>query len=207
MSTTLLLSGGMDSCALAWWFRPEFAITIDYGQLAAAAEIAAAAAVCGTLDVRHVVIRIDCRSLGSGDMAGEAPDAHAPASDWWPYRNQMLITFAAMKAIAMGASRLLIGTVASDGTHADGRERFFYLVNELMRFQEGGLQVEAPAIDMTTAQLIRASGIPAGVLAWSHSCHKANVPCGQCRGCNKYFEVYDELGYDLDGVGATATTQ
>lgn len=206
MTTALLLSGGMDSSALAWWLRPDIAITIDYGQLAAQAEIAAATAICDLLQIRHVVVSVDCRAFGSGDMAGEAANPHAPATDWWPYRNQMLITFAGMKAIAMSASHLLIGTVASDGMHADGRSRFFELINELMMFQEGQLSVEAPAIAMTTVELVRQSGIPPSALAWAHSCHKANVSCGQCRGCNKYFEVYHELGYDLDGVRPTLAT-
>ncbi len=30
--TAILLSGGMDSIALAYWKRPELAITINYGQ-------------------------------------------------------------------------------------------------------------------------------------------------------------------------------
>jgi 7-cyano-7-deazaguanine synthase len=196
----------MDSSALAWWLRPDIAITIDYGQLAAPAEIAASTSICQLLGLRHEIVHVDCRALGSGDMAGERPDAHAPASDWWPYRNQMLITFAGMKAIALGATQLWIGTVSSDGTHADGRGRFFELINELMAFQEGNLSVEAPAIGLSTVDLVRRSGIPASALAWSHSCHRANVACGQCRGCNKYFEVYHELGYDLDGTGASAST-
>jgi 7-cyano-7-deazaguanine synthase len=201
MKTALLLSGGMDSSALAWWLRPDIAITIDYGQLAAEAEIRASTAVCQDLHINHSIVRIDCRSLGSGDLAGEAPDAHAPASDWWPYRNQLLVTFAGMRALGLGANRLLVGTVASDGTHADGRPGFYEHLDALMAFQEGQLRIEAPAIDMTTADLIRRSGIPASSLAWAHSCHKANVVCGQCRGCNKYFEVFHELGYDLEHVG------
>jgi len=205
VTTAILLSGGMDSSALAWLVRPDVAITIDYGQLAATAELAASAAIAKACGTAHIPLHIDCRSLGSGDMAGEAPDALAPASDWWPYRNQMLITFAAMKAIALSATTLLIGTVTSDGTHADGREGFFSRIDDLMAFQEGGLRVLAPAIGMTTPELIRKSGIPASVLAWAHSCHKANVPCGQCRGCNKYFEVFDELGLDLDRSGAATT--
>ena len=88
----------MDSIALAWWKRPEVAITIDYGQLPARAEVAAATAVARRLGMEHHVVSIDCRSLGSGDMAGRSASDHAPASDWWPYRNQMLATFAAMKA-------------------------------------------------------------------------------------------------------------
>lgn len=39
MKTGLLLSGGMDSLTLAWWKRPDIAFTLNYGQLAAQAEI------------------------------------------------------------------------------------------------------------------------------------------------------------------------
>lgn len=199
MRTALLLSGGMDSNALAWWLRPDFAISIDYGQLAAGAELRASATVCAELGIDHNILRVDCRALGSGDMAGQHPDAHAPSSDWWPYRNQLLITLAGARALALGVERLCIGTVASDGTHADGRREFYAHMDALMSAQEGALRVAAPAIEMSTAQLIRKSGIPAASLAWAHSCHKGNVPCGQCRGCYKYFEVFHELGYDLEG--------
>lgn len=48
----ILLSGGMDSIALAYWLRPEVAITLDYGQKAAEAEIAAAARVAQLLRIR-----------------------------------------------------------------------------------------------------------------------------------------------------------
>src|SRR5205814_718371 len=89
----LLLSGGMDSVALAWGLRPDLAITMDYGQLAARGEIRAANAVCQTLRVPHRVVRVDCRCLGSGDMAGTDSMPMAPVSEWWPFRNQLVITF------------------------------------------------------------------------------------------------------------------
>ena len=107
--TALLLSGGMDSLSIAWWLHPEMAITIDYGQLPAQAELNAAAAICRRLGIEHHCIRVDCRGLGSGDMAGTQADPNAPASDWWPYRNQLLVTLAAMRAIGLGAGRLLLG--------------------------------------------------------------------------------------------------
>lgn len=69
MRSALLLSGGMDSLSIAWWKRPEIGITIDYGQLAAQAEITASQLICRRLGIEHHVVRIDCRSLGSGDMA------------------------------------------------------------------------------------------------------------------------------------------
>lgn len=198
MKSALLLSGGMDSLSLAWWKRPDIAFTINYGQLAADAEIAASAAICNKLGIPHSIIQIDCRSLGSGDMAGSDANRYAPATDWWPYRNQLLVTLTAMKALEFGVNRLWIGTVRSDSSHRDGTKEFIDSLNHLMMMQEGAMVVEAPAIGMSTAELIQLSGIPSGSLAWAHSCHKSNVACGYCRGCNKYFEVYDELGYDLD---------
>lgn len=201
MKTALLLSGGMDSVSIAWWKRPSVAITINYGQLAAESEMAASRTICKQLNITHHIVEIDCRQLGSGDMAGSDADQLAPASDWWPYRNQMLVTLAAMKAISLGVTHLWLGTVKSDGFHRDGSPEFMQAISHLLSLQEGGMVVEAPAIELSTAELVRASGIPAGALAWAHSCHKANVPCGNCRGCNKFFHVFDEVGYDLDRPG------
>jgi len=201
MTSALLLSGGMDSIALAWWKRPDLAFTVDYGQLAAPAEISAASAVSEHLKIPHHVLRIDGREFGSGDMAGTSPDAHAPASDWWPYRNQLLLTLVGMKAISMGAQRLWVGTVASDGSHLDGTPEFVRSISQLMQCQEGGMVVEAPAIGMQTSELVRISGVPREVLSWAHSCHKAQVACGNCRGCNKYFEVWHELDEHVDITG------
>jgi 7-cyano-7-deazaguanine synthase len=70
-------------------------------------------------------------------------------------------------------------------------------MSALLAVQEGGLTVSAPAIGMSTVDLVRQSGVPLEILAWAHSCHKADVACGACRGCNKYFEVLRELGNEL----------
>lgn len=199
MKTALLLSGGMDSIAIAWWKRPGVAITIDYGQLPARAEITAATAVAQRLGMAHHVVKVDCRSLGSGDMAGATANEHAPASDWWPYRNQMLVTFAAMKAISLGVEKLYIGSVLSDGFHRDGTPEFVGTLSGLLALQEGGMTVSAPAIKLSTLELIRLSGVPDTELALAHSCHKSDVPCGNCRGCNKYFKVLEDLNDGMAG--------
>ncbi|OEZ61254.1 7-cyano-7-deazaguanine synthase [Duganella sp. HH105] len=200
MKNALLLSGGMDSLALAYWKKPDIALTVDYGQLAAEAEISASTQVCRELCIEHHILRIDCRSLGSGDMAGTKQDELAPASDWWPYRNQMLLTLVAMKAVALDVTQLWIGTVKSDEGHRDGTPEFVDLIDKLLAYQEGGLRISAPAIHLSTSELIRVAKVPPSLLAWAHSCHKANVACGQCRGCNKYIEVYQELGDDVDAA-------
>lgn len=194
MKTALLLSGGMDSSALLWWKRPDYAVTINYGQLAANAEINASSLLCKDLGIEHIVIDIDCSSLGSGDMSqGNEKNKYAQTSDWWPYRNQLLITLAAMKFVGLDVKKLYIGTVCSDESHLDGTMGFVERINSLLQYQEGNIEIEAPAIGMSTVDLIKTSKIPESVLALSHSCHKANVPCGFCRGCNKFFQVYGAI--------------
>lgn len=183
----------MDSIALAYWKRPEIAFTVDYGQTPAAAEIAAAGQISGELGIEHHIIRADCSRLGSGDMASAAPLAIAPVPEWWPYRNQLLITLAGMRAVALGVTEMLLGSVASDGLHADGRSDFFDAMDKLMGVQEGSIAIRAPALEMTTVELVQASGIPRSLLAWAHSCHTGNLACGACRGCVKHYEVTNTL--------------
>jgi len=196
MTIALLLSGGMDSIAIAYWRRPDLAITIDYGQRPAGGEIRAAAAVCAELNIVHHVICADLSPLGSGDMAGTEALPVASVPEWWPYRNQMLITLAAMRGIALGVQRLLIGTLATDRGHADGTAEYVKAMDTLLRLQEGAMRLEAPAIQWTAAELIRESGIPMEVLAWAHSCHVAEHACGMCRGCRKHYETMAGLGVE-----------
>jgi len=191
----LLLSGGMDSFALTYQMRPDIAVTIDYGQSPAAAEIRAARILTDRLGIQHVKISVDLSALGSGDLAGTPAIENAPASDWWPYRNQALITLAAMRLIPDGIKHLLIATVGTDSIHRDGTKEFVRKISDLLAMQEGAMLVEAPAIDMSTVDLVKLSGIPYSLLAWAHSCHTGNIACGQCRGCVKHREVVAELGY------------
>jgi 7-cyano-7-deazaguanine synthase len=196
MSSGLLLSGGMDSIALAHWTRPTHAVTIDYGQRPAEAEIRAAQAVCADLGIEHTIVRADLSALGSGQMGVQPALDIAPVPEWWPFRNQMLITLAAMALIYRGVSELIIGTLKTDAAHADGAPEFVSTMDKTLRLQEGGLSLVAPAIEMTAPELIKASGVPMEILAWAHSCHVSNYACGMCRGCRKHYETLAELGHD-----------
>ncbi|HEY5710108.1 MAG TPA: 7-cyano-7-deazaguanine synthase [Solirubrobacterales bacterium] len=185
----LLLSGGLESSALAAWLRPSLALTIDYGQLPARGETWAASRVCSALDLEHHVLRVDCSDIGSGLLAGSEIDKQAPMPEWWPYRNQLLITLAGTWGIGRGVTEILIGSVASDSRHADGTADFYDLLGRLMVFQEGNLRVRAPGIEMSSVELITKSGITDAVLGWTHSCHISDIACGSCPGCAKRRDV------------------
>ena len=189
MTKAVLLSGGMDSTCIAFWQLPNLAITIDYGQRPAVGEIRAARSVCAALGIEHTVVTANIAELGSGDMAGKRPSTEAPASEWWPYRNQFLITVAAMKCHALGATELMIGALRTDGFHIDSTPAFYARMNLLLHMQEGELQVSTPAIELSATELIEVSGTPEEILAWSHSCHISDIACGFCRGCQKHFET------------------
>jgi 7-cyano-7-deazaguanine synthase len=191
----LLLSGGMDSSSIAYVKRPDYAININYGQRSAKAERVAAEAVCNSLNIKLIELDIDCSVLGSGDLKGTEALEIGSESDWWPYRNQLLITLAAAKAVELGCTALLIGTVASDGHHRDGTVEFIRLMNELVSYQEGALSIIAPAIGYDALSYIEQNAVPLELLALTHSCHKANLPCCQCRGCYKHQNTMEDLGH------------
>lgn len=191
--TALLLSGGIDSISILYWKKPKFALTIDYGQNSANAEKKAAEYACKQLGIEHHILSIDCSILGSGDLSNNKFLDLAPNSDWWPFRNQLLITFAATYFIKYNVSKLYIGSVKSDEQFKDGTSKFTDLISKLISFQEGNIIIEAPAINMTTFELVKISKIPLSILLCAHSCHIGNIPCGKCRGCNKYIFTIDKL--------------
>lgn len=195
MSDLLLLSGGLDSSAIAAWLRPSLCLTIDYGQRAAQAEITSSTQISKELGLPHIIKEVDIGEFGNGDMANGEASVHSENSEFWPFRNQFLITLGAMIAMRHNCDRILIGTVVTDKRHKDGSEQFLTAMNKLLLLQEGKLQILAPAAKLTSIELIQKSKISNGALGWCHSCHAANYACGQCRGCHKHSEIMSTFGF------------
>jgi len=183
----LLFSGGLDSAALAYWLRPDRLLFIDYGQIAADGELRAATTISSELQLDLDVRRVDARSCGAGHMAGgRALSSTAP--EFWPYRNQFLITIAAMTYASESALSILVGTVRTDRIHPDGRPKFLRRLETALRTQ-ADVRLEAPAISISSKTLIKRAGVPLELLGWAFSCHRANYACGQCRGCTKHLQT------------------
>lgn len=193
MVNAILLSGGIDSICLAFWKRPSLAVTINYGQAAAATEIRTSKIIAQHLGIEHRIINIDCHELGSGDLLNRPAHKISPSTEWWPFRNQMLVTFGLMEVFKFGVSELMVASVKTDGFHKDGTQEFYNLINKLTTYQEGGIRISAPCIEYTSAELVKKSKIPRDILYWAHSCHTSNIACGNCRGCNKYRKTMFEI--------------
>lgn len=192
----ILLSGGMDSISIAYWKRPAFSFTIDYGQKPAQAEIHAAQNVSKQLGIEHHIINVDCSELGTGDLSSNKSLSISPMKEWWPFRNQLLITLACMKGIVLGMEELYVGSVKTDEAHSDGTLSFYNSASQLVEMQEGSITIQVPAIEMTTTELIGISHVPLDLLLWAHSCHTSNSPCMHCNGCLKYLHTLQAIGVD-----------
>lgn len=193
--TGILLSGGMDSIAIAYWKRPDMAFTIDYGQNCAQSEIEASSYVAQELGIDHHIIRLDCSSLGSGTLCGKIALTDSPTEEWWPYRNQLLVTLACMKGYGLGLKVLYVGSIMQDSLrHKDGTKEFYNKLSSVIEYQEGGIKVEMPAYNMNTIDLIKAYGVPVKLLLHSFSCHVSNHACAKCSGCYKNYEIRKMIG-------------
>ncbi|WP_294349419.1 7-cyano-7-deazaguanine synthase [uncultured Sphingobacterium sp.] len=190
----ILLSGGVDSICLAYGIKPYIAYTIDYGQTVAEREIYVSKYISKELGIKHKVISVDCKSLGSGNLANTESISISPSEEWWPYRNQLLITLAAMQAIKDGVNELHLASVKSDNFHRDGTKAFYEKINDLLSYQEGNISVHGDTLDYYSHELAEIYKVPLELLSIAHSCHISNIACGQCSGCKKQLRVREELG-------------
>lgn len=190
----LLFSGGVDSLAIAHWCKPDFLLTIDYGQVTAQSEIRAASALAKRLVLPHEVLTADVSGIGTGTLSRNPSVANSPHAEWWPYRNQLLITLAATWALPKGISTLQIGTVKGDECFSDGTPAFITAINHLLAMQEGAVKVEAPALGLESLELIIKSELPTDLLPLCFSCNVSKRPCGACRSCAKYLGTLSFFG-------------
>jgi 7-cyano-7-deazaguanine synthase len=151
-------------CASVTMNAAANAVAVDYGQRPAEAEIRAAEQVCREMGISHHVLRIDCSALGAGDMRGTYGLAVVPTPEWWPFRDQMLVTFAAAHLLRFGVNRMFIGTLRSDSVNGDGTKAFVEALDLLLALQEGAIRLEAPAIEHDAVSLVRVSGVPQSIL-------------------------------------------
>lgn len=185
----LLFTGGLDSTAIAYSYRPDLCLTIDYGQIPAEGEIGAASAIARELSLKQEIITLDASALGSGALVGGSSLTDEMPLEWWPYRNQLLITIAATYIAKLGGGTLLIGTVKGDAAHCDGRPVFIETMDNLLSIQRPYSRLQAPGLFLEAHELVAQSGAPKELFGWTFSCHSAAVACGHCRGCKKHIDT------------------
>ena len=189
----VLLSGGVDSLCLTYNLRPDIAYTINYGQIPAQREIYVSAFICEKLGIEHRILNVDCSEIGSGNLVNKESTKNSPSEEWWPYRNQLLITLALMDAIKKDVSELHIASVKSDSFHRDGTSKFYKLMNDLSEYQEAGIKIICKTTEFYSHELVQQFNVPSEYILMAHSCHVSNIACGRCSGCLKQIRVRQEV--------------
>lgn len=203
----VLLSGGLDSATTAAVaVRDGFevhALSFSYGQRHSS-ELDAARAVAERIEAaEHRVIDIDLRSFGGSALTADIPvpkdRSHDQMTDdipvtYVPARNTIFLSFALAYAEVAESSDIFIGVNALDYSgYPDCRPEYVAAYEKMARLAtragvEGSsaLNLHAPLIDLTKAQIIRL-GTELGVdYSLTVSCYEASASgeaCGRCDSC------------------------
>ena len=217
-SAIVLLSGGLDSAtALAMTVASGVrchALSFRYGQrheieLAAARRVAAAVGVAS-----HRVIELDLRAIGGSALTDaiavpkgrteEEMSAGIPVT-YVPARNTIFLSYAIAVAEVTGAEQIVVGVNVLDSSgYPDCRPEWLAAMQQVARLgtkagvENRPLEIRAPLIRMSKAEIIRA-GTALGVdYGLTHSCYDpdpAGDACGGCDACQ-----LRRRGFEVAGV-------
>ena len=203
----VLLSGGLDSATVAAIALSEsfdvHALSFSYGQRHSY-ELEAARRVARALGIKdHRIATIDLRVFGGSALTDDidvpkgrvdADMAHGIPVTYVPARNTIFLSFALAWAEVLEASDIFIGVNALDYSgYPDCRPEFIRAYEQMADLAtkagvEGRqkLQIHAPLMHLTKAQIIR-RGVDLGVdYSLTSSCYDPEPdgsPCGQCDSC------------------------
>lgn len=214
----VLLSGGLDSATTLAIARHKgfaaYALSFRYGQrhqleLDAAANVARQLGAAG-----HVITDIDLRRFGGSaltadiavpkDRSAEDMSAGIPIT-YVPARNTIFLAFALAYAEVLTAADIFIGVNAIDYSgYPDCRPEYIAAFERLANLAtragvEGRtpLQIHAPLIHLTKAQIIR-RGLELGVdYSLTRSCYDPDAQgraCGHCDSCQIRLQGFAAAG-------------
>lgn len=213
----VLLSGGLDSAttlaiARAWGYE-TYALSFDYGQRHLR-ELDAAKKIAKSLGAReHRIVKIDNqifrgsaltddvavpKSRTEKEIGGGVPVTYVPA------RNTIFLAHALAWAEIIRAGHIFIGANAIDYSgYPDCRPEFIALFETLANVAtkagtEGArIQIHAPLIKMSKADIVRKAVELDVDLALTHSCYDPlpdGRACGKCDSCQLRQKGFRDAG-------------
>jgi len=215
----VLSSGGLDSTTVLAIAREQgftlYSLSFNYGQRHAF-ELAAAESIAQALGVnQHLVIRTDLTGIGGSALTADIDVPKNRITDkaesqdipitYVPARNTIFLSYALAWAEVLGAADIFLGVNAVDYSgYPDCRPEYLQAFAQMANLAtragvEGTTRVEihAPLIRMTKAEIIQ-KGIQLGIdYALTHSCYDpdpAGLACGNCDSCILRKKGFKEAG-------------
>jgi len=219
MKTVLLLSGGIDSTALAVDLLAQGqqveAISFDYGQRHVR-ELEAARAVAQCLNIPQIVVALDLARIAptSSQTSREIPVPKGHYADESmritvvPNRNMCMLSLATAHAIASGAE--CVAYAAHKGDHAiypDCRPAFVYAMEKVMALCDyEPIRLLAPYAALSKADIVLRGANFGAPFALTYSCYAGEaLHCGACGTCVERREAFQRAGV-LDPTAYEAVT-
>jgi len=203
----IIISGGMDSVTLLHWAVKEYgvsalsALSFDYGSKHNSKELPLASKQCQRLDVSHIVIKLNFDRFESNLLTtgGDIPEGHYEEENMKqtvvPFRNGILLSYAAGYAESMGADEVMLGSHAGDrAIYPDCREEFTQAMNLAVTLGTyNRVKIVSPFNTWTKGEIVKwgsESGVP---YEDTWSCYKGkDEHCGRCGTCVERTESFFE---------------
>lgn len=196
----ILMSGGLDSLVALGYSRNqtdynvELALTFDYGQKSASAEIKASRKICEFYNVEHKVIKLDwLKEITKTSLVNdiEIPNNQFETKKsaemvWVPNRNAVFLNIAASFCDSFGYNYILYGANKDESkTFPDNTEEFRSQISKT--FESSTLvkpKVVAPLINYTKSDIVRIAVEGSMPLDLVMSCYNSiDKHCGKCESC------------------------
>lgn len=224
MKAVVLLSGGIDSTtclAIAcqkYGAENVTALTAYYGQKHKK-EIESAEKVASYYKVRHITQELskvfflsDCPLLSAStkkirhqSYAEQLAEKKGTVDTYVPFRNGLLLSFAAVIALSINASVIYYGAHADDAAgraYPDCTPEFFKGMKTAIYEGSGGLcTIEAPLLFFNKAQVVKKGLELKAPYQFTWSCYEGGEkPCGECGTC-----IDRQKAFQANGVSDPAT--
>jgi len=213
----VLLSGGLDSTTTLAIARSQdyetYALSFDYGQRHQR-ELEAAKKVAKSLGAKeHRIVKIDNQIFGGSALTNDVDVPKSRSEEeiesdipptYVPARNTVFLAHALAWAETIGAGHIFIGANAIDYSgYPDCRPEFIALFETLANVAtktgaEGArIQIHAPLIKLSKAEIVRKAVELDVDLSITHSCYDPTPDgraCGKCDACQLRLKGFREAG-------------
>ncbi len=220
MKSLVLLSGGLDSTFNFFYElkagQLKLALTFDYGQRAAAKEIAVTSQLCRENKVEHLIMELpffrmlpgsslldDGKQIPLGDAVNIESTEQSQAtmkSVWIPNRNGIFLNIAAGVAEARGIDLVLPGFNREEAaTFPDNSEAYLVQLNQCFHYStQDKVKVTCHSFGLDKAQIVKAfqtSLKRTPFQVWP--CYQGlEAWCGECESCHRYARAIRVAGLE-----------
>ncbi len=217
MKAVVLASGGLDSTITSAIAQRDgarvYLLTVSYGQrhvieVERARQVARALGAAG-----HLVLEVDLRQIGGSALTtnqpvpkdrSQAERREGIPATYVPARNTIFLSLALAYAEVLEASLIYLGANVLDYSgYPDCRPDYLRAFEQLARLgtragvMGKGIEIRAPLLQMTKAEIIRVGASLKVPFHLTHSCYDPAVDgtaCGRCDSCRIRREGFRAAG-------------